>query len=141
MDTRTRARRDSANVETLRAAIEAFNRREGGRFDALLAEDAQIVPARAALEGTVYRGPDAASQYCAAVDGIWEGMTFESEDITDHGDCAVALGRMRGRARTSGAMIDVTAGWVAHFRDGLVTSFHTHADRAKALEAVGTRPA
>ena len=129
----------SGNVATLRAAIEAFNRRDGDCFDDLLAEDAQIVPARAALDGTVYRGPDAATQYCAAVDAIWEGLMFESDDIRDGGDWVVALGRMRGRARSSGALLEVTAGWVAHFRDGLVTSFHTHADRAKALEAVGIR--
>jgi ketosteroid isomerase-like protein len=71
------------------------------------------------------------------VDEIWEGMTFLSEEIRDCGDRVVALGRMRGRARKSGAALEVTAGWVAHFRDGLVTSFHTHGDRAKALEAVG----
>ena len=46
------------NVEIMRAAIEAFNRRDGEGFGALLARDAEIVPVRAALEGTVYRGPD-----------------------------------------------------------------------------------
>lgn len=128
---------DSRNVETLRAALDAFNRRDGDRFDAFLADDARIVPARASLEGTVYSGPGAASRYCAEVDSIWEDMTFDSEEVVDGGDWVVALGWMRGRARKSGALIEVTAGWVAHFSDGLVTSFHAHGDRAKALEAVG----
>src|SRR5256885_7956036 len=106
MHMRKGTRGDSRNAQTLRAAIEAFNRRDGERFDAFLAEGAEIVPARASLEGTVYRGPDAATQYCAAVDTIWEGLTFESEDIRDGGDWVVALGRMRGRARSSGAVLD-----------------------------------
>ena len=43
------------NVKVMRAAIEAFNRRDGEGFDSLLADDAEIVPVRAALEGIVYR--------------------------------------------------------------------------------------
>jgi hypothetical protein len=41
------------NVEAVRAAMEAFNRRDGEAFGALLSEDAEIVPVRARLEGTV----------------------------------------------------------------------------------------
>jgi ketosteroid isomerase-like protein len=125
------------NVETMRTAIVAFNRRDGKGFGALLARDAEIVPVRAALEGTVYRGPDAAAQYCAAVDESWEDLRWEVEEVRDGGDWVLALGRIRGGGRGSGAVIDARAGWVAHFREGLVTSFHTYADRADALEAVG----
>jgi hypothetical protein len=56
------------NVAILRAAMGAFNRRDGEAFGVFLARDAESVPVRAALEGTVYRGPDAATHYCAAVD-------------------------------------------------------------------------
>ena len=47
-----------ANVEAMRMAMDAFNRRDGEQFDALLTADAEIVPVRAALEGTTYRGAD-----------------------------------------------------------------------------------
>jgi hypothetical protein len=40
-----------------------------------------------------------------------------------------------------GAAIDARPGWVAHFREGLVTSFHTYADRSEALKAVLSRTA
>ena len=125
------------NVEVVRAAMEAFNRRDGEAFGALLADDAEIVPVRAALEGTVYRGPDAASEYCAAVDESWERLRWEVEEIREGKSWVLALGRIRGRGRGTGAEIDARAGWVARFRDGLVTSFRTYADRADALEAVG----
>jgi ketosteroid isomerase-like protein len=125
------------NVEAMQAAMEAFNGRDGGEFGAHLAADAEIVPVRAALEGTVYRGPDAAAQYCAAVDQSWENLRWDVEEIRDGGGWVLALGRIRGGGRGSGAAIDARAGWVAHFREGLITRFHTYADRAEALKAVG----
>jgi ketosteroid isomerase-like protein len=125
------------NVEIMQAAMEAFNRRDGEGFGALLASDAEIVPVRAALEGTVYRGADAAAQYCAAVDESWENLSWEVEEIRDGDSWVLALGRIRGSGRGSGAAIDARAGWVARFREGLVTSFHTYAERSEALKAVG----
>jgi ketosteroid isomerase-like protein len=125
------------NVEVVRAAMEAFNRRDGKAFGALLASDAEIVPIRAALEGTVYGGHDAAVQYCAAVDESWENLRWEVEELRDGGGWVLALGRIRGRGRGSGVAIDVRAGWVARFREGRLTRFHTYADRDEALKAVG----
>jgi ketosteroid isomerase-like protein len=125
------------NVEIVRAAMEAFNRRDGEEFGALLARDAEIVPVRAALEGTVYRGPDAAAQYCAAVDESWENLRWEVEEIRDAVGWVLVLGHIRGRGRGSGAALDTKAAWVAHFRGGLITNFHAYTDRAEALKAVG----
>jgi len=125
------------NVESMRAAIDAFNRRDGEGFGAFLANDAEIVPVRAALEGTVYRGPDAAAQYCAAVEESWENLRWEVEEIRDGGSWVLVLGRIQGRGRGSGAAIDAKGAWLARFRDGLVTNFRTYPDRREALEAVG----
>src|SRR3989442_16004691 len=94
------------NFEVLPAPTEAFNRRDGEAFGALLAGDAEIVPVRVALEGTVYRGPDAGSKYCAAVEESWENLRWEVEGIRDGGTWILALGRFRGRGRGSGAAID-----------------------------------
>jgi len=125
------------NVDIMRAAMEAFNRRDVEAFGRLLSRDAEIVPVRAALEGTVYRGPNAAAQYCAAVDESWENLRWEVEEIRDGGSWVLVLGRILGSGRGTGAAIDARAGWVAHFHEGLVTRFHTYADREEALRAVG----
>jgi ketosteroid isomerase-like protein len=125
------------NVVTMRAALEAFNRRDGDEFGALLADDAEVVPVRAAIEGVVYRGRDAASQYCTAVDETWEDLTWEVEEIRDGDSWVIALGHIQGRGRDSGAVIDARGAWVASFRAGLITSFQTFSDRAEALKAVG----
>ena len=47
-----------ANVEVMRAAIEAFNRCDGEGFGAFLSNEAEIVPVQAALEGTVHPGSE-----------------------------------------------------------------------------------
>ena len=127
------------NVDAMRTAMEAFNRRDGESFNALLTEDAEIVPVRAALEGTTYRGPGAGTEYCAAVEKSWDDLGWEIEELRDGGDWVLAVGRIRGQGRDSGAAIDSRAGWVAHFRDGLIVKFQTYAHREDALEAVGMR--
>jgi ketosteroid isomerase-like protein len=121
----------------MKAAIEAFNRRDGEGFGAFLTDDSEIVPVRAALEGTVYRGRDAATQYCTAVEESWQDLKWEVEEIRDGESWVLALGRIRGRGRGSGAVIDARGAWLAHFRDGSVTNFRTYPDRAEALKAVG----
>jgi ketosteroid isomerase-like protein len=125
------------NVGRLQAAVEAFNQRDGAKFDRLLAPDAEIMPARAALEGTTYRGRDAASQYVAAVEESWEALRWEVDEVREAGDWVLALGHIRGKGRGTGASIDTSGGWVAQFRDGLITRFRTCTSREQALEAAG----
>jgi hypothetical protein len=78
------------NVEIMQKAIKAFNRRDAEGSGALFVEAAEIVPVRSALEGTVYRGPDAGVQYCAAVEESWENLAWELEAIRDDGDWVLA---------------------------------------------------
>jgi ketosteroid isomerase-like protein len=125
------------NVARFQAAVEAFNQRDGTKFDQLLAPDAEIVPVRAAIEGTTYRGREAGSQYVAAVDDSWESLRWEVEEVREAGESVLALGHIRGRGRGTGAAIDTRGGWVAQFRDGLLTRFRTFTSREEALEAAG----
>jgi ketosteroid isomerase-like protein len=127
-----------ANVEAMRMAMDAFNRRDGEQFDALLTADAEIVPVRAALEGTTYRGADAGTQYCTAVEESWEDLVWEIGELRDGGDFVLAVGHIRGNGRDSGVAIDSRAGWIAQFRDGRIARFQTYADRKDALEAAAT---
>lgn len=123
-------------VEALRAAVAAFNRRDGEAFGAVFAEDAEIVPVRAAVDGTVYRGPDAGAQNCAAVEEIWENLRWESRSSAQAATGCLPWD-LRGQGRYSGVDVDARAGWVARFRKGQVTNFHTYTDRADASDAVG----
>src|SRR6478609_9944039 len=113
------------NVEIVRLALDAFNRRDGDGFDALLSGDAEIVPVRAAVEDVAYHGSRAGSEYCAAVDDRWADLMWHVEDIRDGRDWVLALGHIRGRGRDSGAVIDASGGWVATVRGGKITRFQT----------------
>jgi ketosteroid isomerase-like protein len=124
------------NLEIMRAALEAFNRRDGEKLSALMDDDAEIVPVRSAVDRTVFRGVDAGSQYCAAVDQTWADLRWEVDELRDGPDWVLALGHIRGRGRDSGAIIDASAGWVARFQNGMITTFQTYSDRDDALTAV-----
>jgi ketosteroid isomerase-like protein len=125
------------NVEVMRRLIAAFNSADGEAFDGFLTSDAEVVPVRAALEGTIYRGPDAGTQYCTAVDQSWENLRWEVEEIREGGDWVLALGHIQGEGRDSGAAIDARGGWLANFTEGRIARFQTFANRADALEAAG----
>ena len=125
------------NVEAMKAAAEAFNRRDIQGFSALLAPDAEIVPVRAALEDTAHRGREAAAQWFAAVDETWEDLKVQVGEVREGGDWVLALGRARGRGRGSGADLDVELTSIGRFRNGRITSLHHYTDRGEALEAVG----
>jgi ketosteroid isomerase-like protein len=125
------------NIQTMRTVIEAFNRRDGNAFAGCLSDDAEIVPIRVAVEGTTYRGANAAQLYCAAVEDSWEGLRWELEDVRSGDDWVLALGRIRGRGRDSGVEIDAHGGWLASFEDGLITRFQTFPERGQALRSAG----
>jgi ketosteroid isomerase-like protein len=127
------------NVNRMRGAMEAFNRRDGAAFDRFLADEAEIVPVRAALEGTTYRGAHAGTQYCTAVIQSWDELRWEVEEIRDGEEWILALGHIRGQGRGSGVAIDARAGWLAQFSEARIMRFQTFADRDDALEAAGLR--
>jgi ketosteroid isomerase-like protein len=125
------------NVEIVREALRAFNRRDGPGFDALLAANAEVVPVRAAIETVVYSGSDAGSQYCSAVDERWENLSWKLEGFRDGGDWVLGLGHIQGRGRDSGARIDARGAWVVNMSGGKIVRFQTFSDRGEALRAVG----
>jgi ketosteroid isomerase-like protein len=125
------------NVEALRAAVHAVNRRDLDGLRAFLAPDVQIVPMRAALEDTMYSGPDAARQWFTALEDSWETMTAEVHELRDVGECVLALGRFRARGRVSGADLDVDAAAVARFRDGRIARLRIYSNVGDALNDAG----
>ena len=101
----------------------------------MLADDAEIVPLRAALEGTVYRGPDAVDQFWTAIEESWATVQMDVDELSEHGDRVLAVGRLRGRARETGIELDSPMGWVATFDDGEVVSLRTYPTVAEARVA------
>ena len=125
------------NVEAVRQAQLAFNRNDPEAIAVLLAPDGEIVPMRAAFEGTVYRGAEAAQRFFADLNETWREIRMEDLEIRDLGDRVYATGLIRGRGQGSGAPVEMRMAWVISFEAGLITRFVTYTDRSRALEAAG----
>ncbi len=127
------------NVQIARLMGEYFNSGDREAFGELFAPDAEIIPLRAALEGTVYGGPSSAADFWADTDESWETLAFDPDEIRDLGDRVLLIGRLRGKGRQTGVEVDSRIGAIVSFADGKVTRFQTYATVAEALEAAGLR--
>src|SRR5688572_18315051 len=98
-------RRDTAramsrkNVETAWLSVDAFNQRDPDAFAELCVPEVEIVPLRAAMEGTVYRGNDAVSRFFAESDEAWEDLKLEDVEIREVGGRVLAFATLRARGR------------------------------------------
>jgi ketosteroid isomerase-like protein len=124
-------------MEIVQRASEALRRRDLDALGELLAPDCEIVPIRADVDQTVFRGPDALSKFFAATDEAWESITAESESRREGPDWVLGFGRIRARGRESGAELDVPTAAVYRFRDGLITAIRVYTSRADALADLG----
>jgi ketosteroid isomerase-like protein len=126
------------NIETLRAMMAAFNRRD---FDA----GVRYVDPGVALHPGIteldvksrYRGHDDFRRFAETITDAWESYVVEPEEIIEVPDGRVlAVERWRARGR-QGIEFDFVLLDVYTFRDGLIVRIDGFRDRASALEAVG----
>ena len=113
------------NVEIARRLVEWFN---AGDVDALKAhttDDVEIVPFRAELEDTVYRGPGAAAASPVAF------------ALRDAGERVVAIGQLSARARGTGAEVSARLAMLFEFRGAQLSKARSYTDVEEALEAAG----
>ena len=142
-------------IDVARRLIELFNRIGASTGDSTLiaspdreaikeitTDDLEIVPLRAALEGTVFRGPNALDDFWAASRESWETLRMDIDEVSEHGDRVLAVGRLRGRSRETGMEVEAPMGWVATFANGKIASIRTYPSVAEAREAaeVGGQP-
>ncbi len=121
------------NVEISRRAIAAFNRHDVQEMEGLVTPNVEIVPLRAVLEDTTYRGEGAVAAFMADSDESWESIRYDIEDIEEAGDLLLIRARLRGRGRTSGANVDTEVTTVVRFEGTKIASMRSFHDRAKAL--------
>jgi ketosteroid isomerase-like protein len=125
------------NVEALKRAIEAYNRRDIGPL--LESSDPEIewYPFTAQVEGgEAYHGHEGLRQWWANIDAAFEEFEATMDEVRDLDDTALALGHLRARFR-SGVTLDTEIAWVIRFRDGLGIWGRAYQSHAEALEAAG----
>jgi len=128
------------NVEALRRAVEANNRRD---YEAFLDEfdpDIEwhgIFGVMFGGEATVVRGHEGLLEYVRDRDEGFAVSDVQWSEFRDLGDRIVALGHVRGRGRESGIEFDSPYAGLAEFKSGKIISYRDCFDHSQALKAVG----
>jgi ketosteroid isomerase-like protein len=129
----------SANVETVRKSLDAWNR---GDVDGWLhgshpdiewtSEIAQ------AIEGAqrVYRGREEMRRYWDEWHAVW-AVTIDMSEVRELDDTVVALATVRARGKASGVSFDRPIAYVFEFEEGLARRARSYFDVDQALEAAG----
>ena len=128
------------NVELVRRAIAAFNRRDLTALANFAHENFEFVSVLTAVdaEGGTYRGPGAWTTYFKDMDEAWKDWRAEDPQVLDGGEDRVAgLVRVVGTGRHSDAQVELSMGLVYVVRDGKLWRMHSYADAAEALKAAG----
>jgi ketosteroid isomerase-like protein len=127
------------NVELVRRMLEWFNTQDVDSAQAHSTHDVEIVPLRAAMEDTAYRGPEAFAAFRADNEEAWEELRFDAEALREAGERVVAVGQVSARARVTGADVKARVAILFEFRGGRFSKLRTYADVGEALEAAGLR--
>lgn len=126
-------------VELARRMIEWFNAQDVESAQAHSTEDVEIVPLRAAMEDTAYRGAEAFAAFTVDNEEAWEELRFEAEALREAGERVVAVGQVSARARVTGADVKARVAILLEFRGDKFSKLRTYVDVEEAFEAAGLR--
>jgi ketosteroid isomerase-like protein len=127
------------DLETIRAGLAALNQRDLDGMLSALAEDVELVPLRAVLEGTVYRGHAGLRRWLEDMSEDWIDFQIVQHEVRDLGaDRVLVLGRFHARGRSSGVQVDEPAAWICQMAAGKVVRMRFYADAETALAEADT---
>jgi ketosteroid isomerase-like protein len=127
------------NAEVVRRAFEAFNRRDLDELVGLAHRDCEWLPFRAQLEGIVYRGHDGVRRFVRDMEEDWSEFQIVPDELEEHGDRVLVIGRVHALGRGSSVNIDSVAGFLCDLRDGRIIGVMSHSDPEAARRALGGR--
>ena len=126
------------NVEIVKLAMEAYNRRDVDDYAEILTPDFELFPAViGVLEGVSFRGREGVERHFAELSDTWEEIRVVPEELRDLGDRVLLSLRMEGRGRGSGVPVTSKQWSVIDFRDGKVSRIRSYLDHDDALRAAG----
>ena len=120
-------------VEIVRAALDAYNRRDLQAVLEVIDPDAEFIPLRSVLEGTPYRGHDGMRKFFEETGEEWDELRIEGEEWRDLGDRVLVIGHFRARGRSSGVELHTPAAWLASLRDGRIVYLRAYSDVEEAV--------
>jgi ketosteroid isomerase-like protein len=126
-----------ADIETLRAAYEAFARGDRDSMFADAAPDFELKTADRFTNPGTYRGIQTARRFFDDFLGPFEEVEPIPQKFFEDADRIAVLLLVRVRPRGSSAVLENRIGHVWTFRDGKATRLEIFPEREKALEAIG----
>ena len=127
-----------ANVEIVKQAIDAYNRRDIDAYIALTTSDFELFPALdRTVEAVSYRGREGIETHLGTLHDTWEEFHVLGDEFRDLDDRVLVLGRVEARGRGSGVQVDAHAGFVIDLRGGKMSRIRSFLDHDEALRAAG----
>jgi uncharacterized protein len=124
---------DSANVELARAAFRAFEDRDMDAIERLCTPDVEFDWSRRLIDPIVTHGYDGIRRFFEEVDGIFDRIVFEIEEVLEFGDQVLMASTGRFRGRASGIDVTARAANLWTFRDGRLARFRFYQSKEDAL--------
>jgi ketosteroid isomerase-like protein len=126
------------NVEVVRQAHEAFNRRNLDGLAGLTDPDWVMDWSRSiSPQRGVYRGRTGVEAWMAEITDAFESFEIQPLEYVKAGDRIVVPTRVKGRGRGSGVVIDAEGATVWELERGRVVRLTLYGTRQQALEAAG----
>ena len=125
----------------MRSSYEAFARDDLDGVVAMMDEEIVWHQAQGLPHGGTYRGLPAVRRaiFDPLDDEWWNDFEATPTEFIGCGDHVVVLGRYTGRAKASGASLDIPFAHVWRFRDGRAVQFDQFTDTRGWTDALGRR--
>ena len=129
------------NVDVVRRAYAAWNRRDFDEAAELLAPDIEWRMPSNLPDAETWRSSEEVMHGLGVFLESWDRLRVEVQEYIDAGDRVVALLRYSGRAALTGLELEGSAvdAAVWTLREGKVVKVEMYGDTSEALEAVGLR--
>jgi ketosteroid isomerase-like protein len=127
------------NVDVVRRTCAAWERGDWAASAEFFADGVEVVYSSSAFpDSGTYRGGSMALHAWRRWLEAWEEFSMEFVKVIDVGENVVALNRLRGRGKESGATVDADVGVIFDCDRGTIRRM-VFCDRQEALEAAGLR--
>jgi ketosteroid isomerase-like protein len=128
-----------ANVDLVRTAIDAYNRRDLDGLCALMTDDVELRPPVSELTGRAYVGRSGIARWLRDVEESFASAEIVPLELEDHGDRVLALTEFRVEGLSGRVPLGSELGLVCDISDGRIASWLGFFNHADARAAAGAR--
>lgn len=124
------------DVETIQKGVAALNRGDVDGVAATLATDVELVPLRAVLDGSIYRGHEGLRRWLEDMSEDWSEFALTLQGVRElRPGCVLVQATISLRGRSSGVAVDSPGAWLCDMRAAKVARIRFFADPEAAVEA------